>query len=277
MQEPSAASRKPAIRIGAVSYLNARPLTFCLDRHLAEAEVVVDLPSRLATGLAEGRLDVALVPSIEAVRNSNYSIVSDACVACDGPVRSVKLYSRVPVQQIRTLAMDEGSRTSVVLTRILLKERFGLEPQFQRFPIGATPADTTADAVMLIGDRAMQPANDRFGFVWDLGQEWSCWTGLPFVFAMWIAREGVAISGVGAALGAARDDGVAQLAEIARLEAPGLGIDRAQCLSYLRDNLDFRLGNRQRQGLELFCELAGRHGLAPTGVQLVFTDQQAAR
>ncbi len=287
MPEPSTAIEQSAVRLGAVAYLNARPLTFCLPQLLPQAEVIVDLPSRLADALAAGRLDVALIPSIEYLRHRDYSIVSDACVACDGPVRSVKLFGRVAVEQIRTLALDEGSRTSAAMTRILLKERFNLQPQLQPLPIGASIDDSTADATMLIGDRAMQPANGRFEFVWDLGQQWSQWTGLPFVFAMWIARPGIDPSGVdmsdidlpgvGAALAAARDEGVARLAEIARLEAPAVGIAPAECLAYLRDNLDFHLHRRQRRGLERFCQLAVQHGLAPPGVELVFHGSKPAR
>jgi len=244
---------------------------------MPEAEVVVDLPSRLADALAVGRLDVALVPSIEYFRSPGHRIVSDACVACDGPVRSVKLYGRVPVERIRTVALDEGSRTSAALTRIMLHERFGLRPKLSPLPIGSSADDSEADAVMLIGDRGMQPPERAFEFVWDLGEEWSRWTGLPFVFAMWIARDGVELSGLSEVLGAARDDGVARLDEIARLEAPALGISAAECLGYLQDNLDFTLGDRQRRGLTRFAELAGRHNLAPAGVELAFDDQQAAR
>ena len=270
-------SERDGLRLGAVSYLNARPLTFCLERHAKDFQVTVDLPSRLADGLAAARLDVALAPSIEYLRNPGYSIVSDACVSCDGPVRSVKLYSRVPVRRIRTLALDEGSRTSAAMARILLKEQFGLEPKIQPLPIGTSLEDSRADAAVLIGDRGIRTTEGRFEFVWDLGQQWSRWTGLPFVFAMWIARPGVDFDGVGEVLAAARDEGVTRLAEIARLEAPALGIPEAECLAYLRDNLDFELGRRQRQGLRLFCELAGRHRLVPPGVQFVFNNQKAAR
>jgi len=278
------------IHVGAVSYLNARPLSFCLPKLLPAGRLTVDFPSRLADALATGQLDVALIPSIEYFRHPDYSIVSDACVACDGPVWSVKLFSRLPFDQIRTLALDEGSRTSAAMTRILLKERFGLELQLQLLPIGAAVEDSTADAAMLIGDRGMQPANGKFEFVWDLGEEWSRWTGLPFVFAMWIAPsppaplpasgargESVDWQSLGRVLAAARDEGVTRLAEIARLEAPALGIPAEECLSYLRNHLDFRLGERHRQGLRLFYDLAVRHGLAPAGVELVFDDQQAAR
>ncbi len=256
------------IRIGAVSYLNARPLTWSLERLAPRARIVVDLPSRLADRLARGLLDVALVPSIERCRHADYAIVSDACVACDGPVRSIKLYGRVPPERIRTLALDEGSRTSATLSRILLKERFGREPALEELPIGASPADTAADAVMLIGDRAMRPVDGRFAFVWDLGEEWSRWTGLPFVFAMWTARADADRSRFEALFAAARDEGVRRLEEIARHEAPRVGIAEADCLSYFRENLRFRLGPRERLAVERFCALAVKHGLAPAGVPL---------
>jgi chorismate dehydratase len=267
-------NRQSPVRIGAVTYLNARPLTFCLPRLAPQAELVFDLPSRLADALAAGRLDVAMVPSIEYARCPGCRIVSDACVACDGPVRSVWLYSRVPVEQIRTLALDEGSRTSAALVRLMLKERFALEPVLQSLPIGGSAAESAADAVMLIGDRGMQPPQERFAAEWDLGEQWSRWTGLPFVFAMWIARPGVDLGDTPEILAAARDEGISRLAEIARLEAPKLCLPEAECLTYLRDCLEFRLAQRQRQGLQLFYELAGRHGLAPAGVELVFYDGQ---
>jgi len=273
---PLSAEKQARIRVGAVSYLNARPLTLCLAGLAPHAEIVVDLPSRLADDLAARRLDVALVPSIEYFRRPNYTIVSDACVACEGPVRSLKLYGRVPVRQIHTLALDEGSRTSAALSRILLKERFGLEPQLERLPIGASLDDTPADAVMLIGDRAMLPIEGEFEFVWDLGEEWSRWTGLPFVCAMWIARPNVDLEGMDEIFAAARDRGTRRLDEIARREAPLLGLPEEDCRSYLRDNLRFRLGEREREGLETFCRLAARHRLAPTGVELVFHDHESA-
>jgi len=261
------ASRKN-IRIGAVAYLNARPLVFSLARMAPRAEVVVDLPSRLADALASGRLDVAMIPSIEYARTAGYTILSDACIACDGPVRSVKLFSRVSVERIRTLALDEGSRTSAALVKIWLKERYGIAPETRPLPIGADSDSAETDAVLLIGDRGMLPANGRYVAQWDLGAEWVAWTGLPFVFAVWIARPGVDLTGVSRLLAAARDDGLSRLAEIARLAAPEVGLPEAECLAYLRDNLKFHFGPRQREGLELFYALAARHGLALAGVKL---------
>lgn len=265
-----------AIRIGAVTYLNTRPLVWRLPALLPEAEIIVDLPSRLADGLAAGELDVAVVPSIEYFRHPDWTIVSDACISCDGPVKSVMLYSRVPVGQIRSLALDEGSRTSAALARILLKERFGLEPRLAPLPIGATLARCAADAAVVIGDRGMRPVEGHFEFVWDLGQQWSAWTGLPFVFAMWIARPLTDLARLGRALTAARDEGQLLLAEIARHEAPIVGLPAEECLAYLRDNLVFHLGKRQRRGLETFRRLAICHHLAPEGAKLVFHDREPA-
>ena len=129
------------IRVGAVSYLNARPLMFTLPQLLPEAEIVVDFPSRLADGLADGRFDAALIPSIEYLRQPGLRIASDAAIACDGPVRSVKLYGRVPIERVRTLALDEGSRTSAALARIMLGELFDLRPRLLTLPLESMPVD----------------------------------------------------------------------------------------------------------------------------------------
>jgi len=274
--EQTAEKKQPTLRIGAVGYLNARPLTLALPELLPEARITVDLPSRLADGLAEGLLDVALVPSIECFNNPRWTIVSDACVACDGPVRSVKLFGRVPAERIRTLALDEGSRTSAALVRILLKERFGLEPELSPLPIGTSPDECPADAVMLIGDRAMMPIDGPHAFVWDLGEEWLRLTGLPFVFAMWIARPGIDLRNLADALSTARDIGVDRLDRIARSEAPKLGLSEEECRAYLHENLDFHLRDRRRQGLQRFRMLAAQHGLVPAGGELVFHDQTTA-
>lgn len=264
------------LRVGAVNYLNTKPLIQGLEEIAPQAELVLDLPSRLADRLAAGKLDVALIPSIEFFQNPSYTIVSNACIACRGPVLSVKLFSRVPMDKVRTLALDEGSRTSVALTRILLYEKHGLMPQLERLPIDATLEDATTDAVLLIGDRAMHSPAGKFAEVWDLGDQWCRWAELPFVFAMWVGRSGADLTGLEAALEEARDAGLAQLETIAQREAAPLGLTQPQCLSYLRDNLYFHLGPREQRGLELFQRKAAQMGLVPGGVELGLNDCQTS-
>jgi chorismate dehydratase len=256
------------MRIGAVSYLNTKPLVYKLAELAPQHELVFDLPSRLADQLAAGSLDVALIPSIEFFQNPDYTIVSDACIGCRGPVLSVKLLSRVPMRQIRTLALDEGSRTSVALARILLQERFGIEPERWPLPIDARYEESPADAVLVIGDRAIHPARGNWVAQWDLGDEWNRWSELPFVFAMWVGHVGQAsqLPEVAAALSAARDAGVANLGQIAREEGAKVGLTYDQTLTYLRDNLHFCSGPGERAGLRLFYEHACKLGLVPAHV-----------
>ena len=256
----------PRLRVGAVQYLNTRPLVHGLAA--AGVDVRYDLPSRLADQLASGLLDVALIPSIEVFRGG-HSVVSNACIGCHGPVMSVKLFFRKAPGKISTLAVDEGSRTSAALARILLAERHGVMPAVETLPIGSGLADTTADAVLLIGDRAIgsSGSTDRaagcFQVIWDLGDEWCRWTGLPFVFAVWAARGGSVPPGLSTRLEAARDEGRANLAAIAAAEAGRYGLTVPQCLSYLQDNLHYDLGERELEALRLFRDHAASLGLVP--------------
>ena len=124
----------PGPRIGAVRYLNTKPLVHGLAA--AGVSVRYDLPSRLADQLAVGLLDVALIPIVEVFRHADYRIVSDACIGCRGPVMSVKVFFRTPPARVGSLAVDEGSRTSATLARILLAERYGIRPEIEVLPIG---------------------------------------------------------------------------------------------------------------------------------------------
>ena len=268
--------------VGAVNYLNSKPLIEGLDELLnGHATLRLDYPSRLAGDLASGLLDVALIPSIEYFRGQNYEVISDACVAAHGPVLSVKLYSRVPWGEVKSVALDEGSRTSATLARILLAERHGVFPKLEPLPLDHRTQDSSADAILLIGDRAINPPNEQFLGTWDLGEEWLEWTGLPFVFAMWVGRRGIRSQESGVRmeeeateiarlLGQSRDLGVARLDDIARREAPLLGLSLPTTVSYLSENLQYHLGPAERNGLKLFYELASGMGLAPSGVELRF-------
>ncbi len=258
------------MRIGAVNYLNSKPLIEALDELLPNDELILDYPSRLADDLESGLLDVALIPSVEFLRNPEYQIVSDSCVATHGPVLSVKLFSRVPMGEIKTLALDEGSRTSAILSRIMLSQRCGVIPQLEPLPLEKNCENTEADAVLLIGDRAIHSPPGDFVDAWDLGEEWLDWTGLPFVFAVWAARKGTDLNGVEEAICKARDLGIQRLKEIATREAPILGLEFETAHDYLEKNLYFSIGSAEKNGLKLYQKLALEMGLIQERVDLVF-------
>jgi len=268
------------LRVGAVSYLNARPLYEGFEAEAPEARLELDLPSRLADRLAAGDLDVALIPSIEYLRGARrgYVILPDAAIAARGPVRSVKLYARVPFPEVRRLALDEGSRTSQALARIWLREVQGVRPEtIEPLPIGQPVEESTADAILLIGDRAMRDPAEPFEAVVDLGEAWNAWTGLPFVFAFWVARAGVDLGELPAALRRCKARGLARVERIAaRFSAP-LGLTPAEAVAYLTKNLSYDLGDPERAALRLFAEKAARLELAPEGVDLVFYDHRNRR
>jgi chorismate dehydratase len=256
------------IRVGAVSYLNTKPLIEGLGAFAPHAELILDVPSRLADRLAAGDLDVALIPVVEYFRAGSYSIVPGVSIASRGPVLSVTLFSRVPWREIRSVAMDEGSRTSVALTRILLEKRYGIRPRIEQLPLGIAADDMTTDGVLLIGDRAMKACLPGFAHAYDLGQEWFDWTGLPFVYAVWAVRQDIDLRGVDRALRQCRDHGLAHVGKIAEREARGLGLDPGFCRRYLSNILCFDLGAREIAGLRKFHELCRDLGLAPEGVDL---------
>ena len=233
-------------RIGAVQYLNTKPLVYGLAAR--GIDVAYDLPSRLADRLSAGLLDVALIPSIELFRGADYRVVSDACIGCRGPVMSVKLFFRTRPDRVVHLAVDEGSRTSATLARILLAERHGVVPRIEVLPIGAGLADTSADAVLLIGDRAIGSQRGSF--------------------AVWAARPGIDLRGIEPLLVAARDAGRSNLASIAAAEAAAYGLTVPQCLSYLRDNLHYELGPRERAALVRFYRHAETMALAPAAYDI---------
>ncbi len=252
------------LRIGAVSYLNTRPLVQGLRERLAGiGSLSFNLPSRLADDLIAGRLDVALIPSVEYLRVEacGYRIVSDAAIACHGPVWSVRMLSRVRISRIRRLALDEGSRTSATLVRILLREQFGIVPETTALPIESDPELADADAILVIGDRAMHPPTSVYEEIWDLGQRWVDWTSLPFVFAMWVARPGVDDPRLIDALQQSRDEGLTMLDQISQREAGPHGLTVHDLHQYFSKHLHFFLGEREREGLTRFRERATVGGL----------------
>ena len=258
--------RNDVLRIGAVSYLNTKPLIYSLaDRLAGMGQLTLDLPSRLAADLKAGELDVALIPSVEFFRNRDYQIVSDAAIACRGPVWSVRLLSRVPVEQIRSLALDEGSRTSAAMVQTLLWEMYRLKPRTVPLSIDQAPDQVNADAILLIGDRAMRPEPGAYHEIWDLGDRWCRWTELPFVFAMWVARRNLDVDAdqLAGILEASRDEGVEHLEQIAAAESAAYGLTKEELHRYFAENLHFRLGPGEQLGLESFRDRAAKLGFVP--------------
>lgn len=258
------------IRIGAVNYLNTKPLVCDLELLAPEAELILDLPSRLADRLAAGQLDVALIPVIEYFRTGGYTVVPNIAIASRGPVLSVTLFSRAPWSNIRRVALDVGSRTSAALTEVLLRERYGVKAELVELPLDADPENLDTDAVLLIGDRAMHACLPGYVHAYDLGLEWTEWTGLPFVYAVWAVRPGVDLGNVAAALGEAKKRGLRRIGPIAHAEAPCLGLDAGFCRRYLQSIIRFDLGPRELAGLQHYYLLARNLGLARQGINLEY-------
>ena len=258
------------VRIGAVAYLNAKPLIHDLPELAPSARLMLDVPGRLADLLAEGRLEVALIPAVEYFRHDGYRIVPNIAIASRGPVLSVMLFSRVPPGSIHCVALDVGSRSSAALVQILLRQKYGVRPEMMALPLDQDADRVAADAVLLIGDRAMRAGPAGFSQAYDLGQEWHDWTGLPFVYAFWAVREGVALGAVAAALFEAKRRGLVNTALIAQQQAPLLGLDAGLCKRYLGSIIHFDLGPREQAGLRHYYALACELGLARQGIELEF-------
>jgi chorismate dehydratase len=251
------------------------PLYYGLEERLPGVTTVVDLPSRLAARMAIGELDIALIPSVEFLRgvaSRGYFALPGAAIASQSAVRSVKLLSTVPIDRIRRLALDEGSRTSQALCRIWLDGVHGIRPELlEELPIGVPPEESTADAVLVIGDRAMRIDESRFHAVVDMGEAWNRWTGLPFVFAVWAAapHADVKWNEVTTALNACRDEGLKNADRIAAEHASRLGLTFDECLSYLTKNLTYFLGEPELAGLRLYAAKAEAMGLVPERCDVV--------
>ena len=255
-QGDSAEGKCEPVRIGAVSYLNTKPLIFGLEEALGERDrLSLALPSRLATELASGDIDIGLIPVFEYFQHPEYKIVSDAVIACRGPVWSVRVFFRCEPCQVKTLALDEGSRTSAALSKVLFHQRFGYVPNTIPLKMTDEPMSALADAVLVIGDRAMHPESFRPAFRsdWDLGQAWFEETGLPFVFAMWVARNSsFAQEEWKLTLERTRDHGLRHVRDIACSAAKKYQLTVEQCEDYLTHYIRFFLRADELAGLQEF-------------------------
>ena len=254
------------VRLGAVSYLNAAPLVHGLAGDPAFA-LSADLPARVAEQLHAGAIDVGMIPAIEYARG-DYAIVPGIAIGSRGPVRSVSLYLRGKLDQVRRVALDTSSRTSVALARILLRERLGRDPEYVPRPPDIKAMLADADAALVIGDPALYASTDAERL--DLGEGWQMLTGLPFVFAFWAGRPGALTAAHVVRLQAALRSGLAELPRIA-VSYNGNGAGRAALNeSYLRSNIAYALGPEELAGLSEFFRRAHRQGIIPRIPELRF-------
>ena len=263
-------SGRPA-RLGAVSYLNVRPLVYGLERRPDLVDVRFDVPSTCARLLAEGAIDLGMVPSITYLDRPADRIVPGVCIGSDGPVASVALYTKGPVGDVRTIALDTSSRTSVALVRILCARRFEISPVFVTHAPDLSSMLALADAALLIGDTALFLDHREYGAEKiDLGAEWTAMTGLPFVWAFWSGPADGIPPAVVTLLGEAARRGMAHAGEIAA-DYCAADPDRIPVAArYLQENLRFELSGRALAGLRTYYREAIALGLAPAGRELAF-------
>ena len=259
------------LRIGAVGYLNARPLTWALDREPSRWRVRYDVPAVCAALLHDGEVDLGLIPSIEYLQSDDYRFVPGVGIGSRGPVASVALYTRKPVEEIRRIALDTSSRTSVTLIQVLCRHHFHISPSFVPHGPDLAAMTSTCDAGLLIGDPAFDADHDALGLrKIDLGEVWTQMTGLPFIYAAWTGRPGAVDARVVESLQQAQADGVRAREEIAAEYGAGDVARAARAAVYLRDNVKYGLGAQEAAGLQMFLDLAAEMGLAPRRRTLEF-------
>jgi len=246
------------LRVCAVSYLNTSPLVWGMLHGPQQGIFDLDfrIPAGCADQLASGGADIGIVPSFELTRQ-NLEVIPGAGIACHGPVRSILLVSTRPASDIRTLAVDSSSRTSVELARVILSRKFGCEPKFSSHPPALETMLQAADAALIIGDPALHidPARLRY-YVYDLGAEWVEMTGLPMVFAVWAARPGVVTPEVAEAFRASCRFGRERLDEIVLSESPRRNLPLDLAREYLTRNIVHELSPRDYDGMDLFLSYA---------------------
>jgi chorismate dehydratase len=259
------------VRIGAVGYLNARPLTWALDANPERWAIRYDLPSVCSSLLHAGQVDLGLVPSIDYLQDPDYRFVPGVGIGSRGPVASVALYTRVPLDRITSIALDTSSRTSVTLIRVLCRHRFGINPEFVAHGPDLRAMVATADAGLLIGDPAFEADPVALGLrKVDLGEEWTAMTGLPFVYAAWTGRPGVVTAADVEAMQDAQRIGLESVDAIAAEYGRGDARRAARAAAYLRDNVKYGLGPDEAEGLQMFLNYAADLGLAPRRRRLEF-------
>jgi chorismate dehydratase len=265
------------MRLGRIPWINCYPVYGAIDRGLVSvpAELVSGTASELNELLAAGELHVSAVSAVEYARNAAmYHLLPDLAITCDGPVHSVALFSKRPVAELTdcTVLLSASSRTSILLLDLLCRHRWGISPRFATARAEATDLGSLArlphEAVLVIGDAALHLASQAvYPVRLDLGQEWKCWTGLPFVFAVWAARRDTSAAAVAAVhrrLLESRAWGLDHLDELAAAAAQNTGVAESVCRAYL-GGLDYALSYRHLAGLTDFFRRLAQDGLVPDG------------
>ena len=274
------------MRVGRIPYINCYPVYGGIDRGVVtlDAELVDGIPSSLNRLMAKGALDISVISAVEYARDAaRYLLLPDLAISCDGPVRSVMLFSRVPAANLsaRRVLVTRSSMTSVVLLELLFEHVWEARPSF--VPADAEIADLARaeqpehDARLIIGDAALLLSSGashlarQYPYAYDLGAVWKHWTGLPFVFAVWVALRTTPVEhslALHAQLIRSRDWGLAHLGELADQASAATGVSRKAALEYL-SGLDYGLRYEHLAGLTTFFGKLAASGRVPNG-SLVF-------
>ncbi len=249
------------LRVAAVKYLNARPLYETLDREAFSLELA--LPGEVARRLAEDECDVALIPVAAAASLGDVVFLEGCAIGASGAVGSVLIVANEPLETVREIALDLSSRTSAVLARLVVSHRLGRQPKWVGLP-ASEAIDFVGEgrAALIIGDPALV-ARDKYSHVIDLAAAWTEWTGLPFVFAAWAARDGVVDERAHELIARAANEGLERRSSIAEAWAAEHGLPVAPYAAYLRENVRYAFGPREQQGLQRFFDEASQAKLLP--------------
>ncbi|HTT22008.1 MAG TPA: menaquinone biosynthesis protein [Candidatus Sulfotelmatobacter sp.] len=272
------------LRISAISYLNTAPLMWDFEHGQVgrEFEVSYTVPSLCAQALAEGTADIGIIPAAAYAQIPGLQVLPDVAIASRRAVRSILLVSQIPVELVRTVALDTSSMTSVALTKILFEKWMGGGRTFTPMDPDIEKMLNECDAGLLIGDPALRVDRQQYHTV-DLAEEWIRHTGKPFVFAFWAVR-GAALCEADPALDVApvfresRDHGLmpANREWISREWAPRVGLSEAEVLTYLTESIHYHLDPGCLEGLRLFYRYAAELGLLPTAPELRFVQTSRA-
>ncbi|MDE3185682.1 MAG: menaquinone biosynthesis protein [Bacteroidota bacterium] len=238
------------VRVGAVSYLNTKPLIYGIEKGMIkdDGDLIIDYPSKIASMLLENEIDVGLVPVAIIPQMKEHYIISDYCIGSVGEVASVCLFSEVPLNEIKTVLLDYQSRTSVALLKILIKEYWKIDVAFENTSGDYQSKISGTTAGLVIGDRALLQRKIS-PFIFDLGAEWEKFTGLPFVFAAWISNKRLDENFI-EEFNKANAFGLHRIAEVVE-ENPFPVFDLNH---YYTECISFNLDENKKKGLELFLK-----------------------